>query len=95
VRSAAAKPAQDYGPPCHRSEGAQIFGRGLARLSISNNLVRDPLPLVESLRPCAFDRANVHEDVLAAVIGLDESEALLAIEPLHGSLHITLSLAHV
>jgi hypothetical protein len=35
----------------------------------------------------AFDRANVHEDVLATVIRLDESKALLAIEPLHDSLH--------
>jgi hypothetical protein len=72
---------RNYGPPRQRSEGAQILGRGLARLSISNNLVRDPLSLVESLQPCAFARADVHEDVLAAVIRLDESEALLAIEP--------------
>jgi hypothetical protein len=28
----------------------------------------------------------VHEDILAAVIRLDETEALLAIEPLYGSL---------
>jgi hypothetical protein len=28
----------------------------------------------------------VHEDILATVIGLDESVALLAIEPLHDSL---------
>jgi len=34
----------------------------------------------------AFDRADVDEDVLAAAIRLDEAEAFLAIEPLHGSL---------
>jgi hypothetical protein len=28
----------------------------------------------------------MHEDILAAVIRLDEAEALLDIEPLHGSL---------
>jgi hypothetical protein len=39
----------------------------------------------------AFDRADVHEDILAAVIRLDETEAFLAVEPLHGSFrHIAL-----
>jgi hypothetical protein len=71
-----ARVRRNYGPPSQRSEGTQIIDRGLARLSISNNLVRDPLSLVESVQPRAFDRANVHEDVLAAVIQLDESEAL-------------------
>jgi len=44
------------------------------------------LSLIEPMHPCAFDSADVHEDILAAVIRLDESEALLAVEPLHGSL---------
>jgi hypothetical protein len=43
------------------------------------------------LHPCAFDCADVDENILAAIIRLDESEPLLAIEPLHGSLcHIAL-----
>jgi len=43
------------------------------------------------MHPCAFNRADVHEDILAAIIWLDEAEAFLDIEPLHGSLrHITL-----
>jgi hypothetical protein len=33
----------------------------------------------------ALDRADVNEYVLAAINGLDESKALLAVEPLHGS----------
>jgi hypothetical protein len=33
----------------------------------------------------------VHEDILAAIIRLDEAEAFLAVEPLHGSLrHVAL-----
>src|SRR5262249_55685953 len=45
----------------------------------------------EALHSSAFDRADMHEDILAAVIWLDESVALLAIEPLHGSLrHLAL-----
>src|SRR5215472_10164363 len=43
------------------------------------------------MHPGAFDRADVHEDILAAIIRLDEAEAFLAVEPLHGSSrHITL-----
>src|SRR5262249_48605747 len=58
---------------------------------VGDKLERDLLPLVEALHPCAFDRADVYEYILPAVVRLDESVALLAIEPLHGSLrHIGL-----
>jgi hypothetical protein len=43
------------------------------------------------VHPSAFDGADVHENILAAVIRPDETEAFLAIEPLYGSLrHETL-----
>jgi len=77
---------QDLGSSGGRSDGAQIVRRGLARLSISNNVESDLLSLVEPAHPSAFDRADMHEDILAAVIRLDEAEALLDIEPLYGSL---------
>src|SRR5260370_20017516 len=51
------------------SDGAQIIRRGLASLSISNNVEGDLLSLVKPLHPCPFDRADVHEDILAAIIG--------------------------
>src|SRR6266566_716694 len=74
-----------------RSDGAQIVCRGLTRLSISNNVERDLLSLIEPLHPGAFDCADVHEDILTAVIRLDEAKAFLDIEPLHGSLrHLAL-----
>src|SRR5260221_12073588 len=69
-----------------RSGGAQVVRRGLACPSISNNLERDLLSLVEPRHSGTFDRADVHKDILTAVIRLDEAEAFLAIEPLHGSL---------
>jgi hypothetical protein len=72
------------------SGGAQIVRRGLSRPSIGNNLERDLLPFIEAVHPGAFDRADVHEDVIAAFIRLNESETLLAVKPLdcsrHGSL---------
>ena len=69
----------------------QIVRRGLARiLSIGNNVESDLLSLVEDTHASAFDRADVHEDILAAIIRLDEAEAFLVIEELHGSLgHMT------
>src|SRR6266478_4877269 len=69
-----------------KSDSAQILSRGLARLSISNNVEGDLLSFVEPRHSGSFDRADVHEDILAAVIRLDEAEAFLAVEPLHDSL---------
>src|SRR4029077_16895326 len=83
--------SKNYGPTRRQSEGAEIRGRGFACFSVGNNVKGDLLSLVEVAHPSAFDRADVHEDIFTAVIRLDESEALLAVEPLHGSLrHITL-----
>lgn len=52
---------------------------------IGHNFEQDLLFLVEPLPLGAFDRADVDEDVVAAVIRLDESVALFVIEPLDGS----------
>ena len=69
-----------------RSSRAKIISRGFAGSSIRNNVERDFLSFVDALQPRAFDCADVHEDILAAIIWLDEAEAFLAVEPLHGSL---------
>ena len=74
-----------------RSDGAQIFRRGLAGLAIGNNIEGDFLPLIEATHPGALDRADMDEDILAAVIRLDEAKAFLAVEPLYRTLrHVTL-----
>src|SRR4051812_218219 len=52
----------------------------------------DALVLVEALVAGSGDGGVVDEHVLAAVIGSDEAEALLAVEPLHSALcHVVLS----
>src|SRR5262245_28519307 len=56
--------------------GAFVSGLGL---------VRDLGALIERAKAVAGDRALVDEQVLRAVIGGDEAEALLVAEPLHGS----------
>jgi hypothetical protein len=61
-------------------------------MSISHNFEQDLLSLVEPMPLGAFDRADVDEDVVAAVIRPDESVALFVIEPLDGSVRQTLVL---
>jgi hypothetical protein len=71
-------------------DSVQIVSRRLARLSIGDNVESDLLSLVERTHASAFDRADVHEDIFAAIVRLDKAEALLVIEELHGSLrHMT------
>ncbi len=65
--------------------------RRFAGLAIGHNLEQNLLSLVEAVHPGAFDGADVHEDILAAVIRLDKAEAFLAVEPLYCTLrHMTL-----
>ncbi len=53
------------------------------------------LSLIKPGHTGALDRVDVHEDILA-IIRLDEPEALLVVEPLHGSLrHIVLLFSYV
>jgi hypothetical protein len=81
-----------YGYRRCRSVGAQIVCRGFSGPPVSDNLKSDFLALAEAVQPCAFDRADVHEYILAAVIGLDKAKALLVVEPLYCSLrHETFS----
>jgi hypothetical protein len=70
---------------CCRSRGAQIARRGLTGSAVGDEIESDLLPFVEPGHPSALDRADVDEYVVAAVIRLDESKALLAVEPLHSS----------
>src|SRR3954471_13933831 len=67
--------------------------KGLDRLNVRRvgalgpylGVVADLRSLGERLEAAAGDRAVVHEQVLALIVGRDEPEALLVTEPLHGS----------
>jgi hypothetical protein len=79
-----------------RSDRAQTVRRSLAGPLIGNNLERNLLSLGEATYPGAFHCADVHEDVLAAIIRLDETKAFLTVKPLYGSLrHVNLLSARV
>src|SRR5262245_15186828 len=67
-------------------DSLQVLSRRLAGLPVRHDLEGDPLALLEILQTGALNCADMDEDILAAVLGLDESIALLRVEPLYGSL---------
>ena len=78
--------SEHHGHLRDRSGGAQILGSRLARAAVCNDIEADVLSLVEGAHTGAFDRADMDENVFAAVRGLNETKALLAVKPLHNSL---------
>jgi hypothetical protein len=64
--------------------GLLEVSRGLLA-ALGHHFVADLLALDEGAHAGALDRTDVHEHVLAAVARLDESEAFLGIEELHGT----------
>ena len=60
--------------------------RGLASLSIRDEVKGNLLSFVEAVESGALNGADVNEHILAAIVRLDEAKAFLAVEPLYGSL---------
>src|ERR1700716_1434200 len=61
----------------------QILRRSLPL--VGHFLIAHLCTLIECAEPSFLDRGDVHEHILAAVIGLNESIALCRVEPLHRS----------
>lgn len=62
---------------------AEVGGGGAPALG--DDFEAQPLPFGESGHPGTLHGGDVDEDVLAAVVGLDEAESLRGVEPLHGT----------
>jgi hypothetical protein len=77
---------RNHGSAGAASNGAQVVRRGLARPAIGNDIERDLLSLVEAAHSRTLDGADMHEHILAAVIGLNEAIAPLGVEELYGAL---------
>src|SRR5512135_2138106 len=67
------------------SHGAKVFRAGLAALTVDLRFERKLLAFVERTHAGALDGTDVHEHVGAAVVGLNEAEALGRVEPLNCS----------
>jgi hypothetical protein len=64
---------------------AQIFSGGLAGTTVCDDVERYLLAFIQALHASAFNGADMNEDVLTAVLWLNEAETFLAVKPLHGS----------
>src|SRR5580704_14008230 len=58
----------------------------LRALGAPHRGVLHPLVVSEAAVPVGLDRGVVHEDVRRAIVGGDETKALVRVEPLHCSL---------
>src|SRR5207253_9648258 len=58
---------------------------GARALGALLDLVLHLVVLLQRLEPARLDGREVHEEILAAVIGRDEAEALGVVEPLYGT----------
>src|SRR5258707_684625 len=67
-------------PPASNLE---VFSRGLA--AVGDFLVFHRLSFIERRKTGLLDRRNMHEHVLAASRGLDKSETLGRVKPLHST----------
>src|SRR5919205_2918117 len=70
-------------PNCSREARLHVRGGGALRALL--RCVAHLRALGERLESAALDGAVVHEQVLARLIRRDEAEALVVVEPLHGS----------
>jgi hypothetical protein len=71
-----------------RLHGAEVFGGRFAGLGVCNEVEGDLLALFQLLQLIearAFNRADMRKNVIAAICGLDETIALLRVEPLYSS----------
>jgi hypothetical protein len=67
------------------SDFLELIGGGFAGAAVLGDLVAHLLAFAQIAETGALDSADVNENVRTAIIGLDESEALLTIEPFHSS----------
>src|SRR5580658_4707554 len=79
-RSGAASAAPSVGSIL---DGLELASRHLAVLLVPFELEADLLAFAERAEAGAFHGRDVDEDVRAAVVGLNEAEALGGVEPLH------------
>src|SRR3546814_14851283 len=71
-----------------KSGSLRVFGRALARALVLHDVVGHLLAVGQATHAGTLDGRNMDENVRAAVVGLNEAEAIGAVEPLHGTCKI-------
>ena len=75
----------DAGGANDKSGSAQIVGGAFARATVLNDVVGDLLAVIQRTQTCALNCGDVNENVRAAVVRLNEAEALGGVEPLYST----------
>jgi hypothetical protein len=71
---------------------AKVLGARLAAHTVGLRFERELLALIERAQTCAFDRADMNENVSSAIVGLNEAKAFCRVKPLNCSgSHVTIS----
>jgi hypothetical protein len=65
--------------------GLEVLGSHLASLGVANDIKAELLAFDDVVHAGPLDRGDVDENVRSALIGLDEAEALGAVEPLYST----------
>jgi hypothetical protein len=65
--------------------GAQIVRGGLPRAIVLDDIERDALSLIQCAETGSFDGADMDENVLRAILWLNETEAFLVVKPLYST----------
>ena len=80
-------------PAQSKSSSAEIAGGRLARAAVRQHFISNLLAFIERGHASALDGGDMNENVRAAIVRLNEAEALGCIEPLYGaSVHLGVSL---
>src|SRR4051794_38423466 len=81
LKRAAQKPPSGF----KNSNGLQVGCRRFATALVALELVAELLALIQAAEARALDRGDVDEDILIAILRLNEAIALLNVEPLDGA----------
>ena len=66
-------------------EGLKLSSGGLAAPAVLLEFEGDFLAFLQASKTSTLDRGDVDENVIAALVRLDEAKAFLAVKPFYGS----------
>jgi hypothetical protein len=75
------------------SSDSQVFCAAFTAPGV--DFVRNLLTFCQAGKPRSFNRADVNEHIVSAIMGLDKAKALLAIEPFDSTCRHFSSLKHI
>src|SRR6516165_8695963 len=60
----------------------QVFRAAFTTPGVNFDFVRNPLTFCQAGKSCSFNGADVNENIIAAIVGLNKAKTLPVVEPL-------------